>query len=197
MKPQVSICIPYHDTSTTAIHLARLLHSLSKQTFTDYEIILTKEGKMAENTNASIKRAKGKVIKVMYIDDYFIGEDSLFVMLNALTQSNHLRGNKWLIVGADNNPIPKWTDDLEKGNNKLGSPSALMFYNDNPPLFDEKMSWLLDCDLYKRMDKLWGRPTILEGNYIGIGIHPNQVSNTMSNEEKQAEHNYINKKYDK
>ncbi len=47
MKPTVSIAIPYHDTPTTAIHLARLFHSIAKQTFQDYEIVITKAGKMA------------------------------------------------------------------------------------------------------------------------------------------------------
>lgn len=189
--PKVSICIPYHDTPHTDIFLARLLHSLSKQTFRDFEIVLTKEGKMAENTNASILCSKGQFVKVMYMDDYFAHEGALKAIVEAC------RGH-WAVAGADNNPNPYWTDDIHMGNNKLGSPSALIFRNTQDPLlFDEEMSWVLDCDLYKRLYERYGPPDILLGEHIGIGIHPLQVSNTMTNEDKLNEINYINKKYAK
>lgn len=187
--PKVSLVIPYHDTPHTAIHLARLFHSIAKQTFQDYEIILTKEGKMAENSNAAIKRAKGEFVKIMYIDDYFVHENALKEIVEAC------KGH-WAIAGATNNPFPYWTDDIHTGNNKLGSPSALIFRNSKDPLlFDEKMSWLLDVDLYKRLNEKYGYPARLSGEHIGIGIHPGQVSNTMSDEEKLAENQYINAKY--
>lgn len=187
--PKVSIAVPYHDTPHTDIFLARLLHSLAKQTFRDFEIVLTKEGKMAENTNAAILRSKGELVKVMYMDDYFAHENALKELVEAC------KGH-WAIAGADNNPNPYWTDDIHTGNNKLGSPSALIFRNSKKPLlFDEKMSWLLDCDLYKRLHDKHGPPDILRGEHIGIGIHPDQMSNTLTNEEKQNEHEYIRTKY--
>ncbi len=125
----------------------------------------------------------------MYIDDYFAHENALKEIVGACKDN-------WAIAGADNNPVPYWTDNIETGNNKLGSPSALIFRNNTPFLFDEKLSWLLDCDIYKRMHEEYGEPDILTGVHIGIGIHPNQVSNTMSDKEKQKEHEYLNKKYE-
>jgi hypothetical protein len=190
-KPLVSIAIPYHDMPFTDIFLARLLHSLSKQTFRDFEIVLTKEGKMAENSNAAIKRCKGELVKVMYMDDFFNTSGALEIMVE---QFNNPK-TQWLIAGATNNERPYWTEDIHTGNNKLGSPSALMFRNDEPLLFDEKMSWVLDCDLYKRLHERYGPPTIIQGPHIGIGIHDDQVSNTMSNEDKIKEHEYIRTKY--
>lgn len=190
MKPKVSLAIPYHDSPHTDIFLSRLLHSLAKQTFRDFEIVLTKDGKMAENTNSAIKKSKGELIKIMYIDDYFINPYSLALMVEEI--GNH----SWLIAGADNNQFPKWTDDIEKGNNKLGSPSALIFRNDEPLLFDENMSWLLDCDYYKRLHKKYGLPEIINGSHIGIGVHPGQMTNILTDEEKLKEHNYLNKKYE-
>ncbi len=185
---KVSLAIPYHDTPHTAIHLARLLFSISKQTFQDYEIILTKAGKMAENTNEAIRRSKGEFVKIMYIDDCFSHENALKEIVEACT-------GYWAIAGADNNPNPKWTKDIETGNNRLGSPSALIFRNENPILFDENMSWMLDCDFYKRLYEKHGKPDILKGNHIGIGIHPGQMSNILTAEEKLAEFNYMKQKY--
>ena len=65
---RLSICIPYHDTPKMAFFLSRLLKSVDAQSFTDYEIVLTKEGLMAENTNAAIKKAKGEIVKILYAD---------------------------------------------------------------------------------------------------------------------------------
>lgn len=189
-RPKVSCAIPYHDTPYTDIFLARLLHSLAKQTFRDFEIVLTKAGKMAENSNEAIKRSKGEFVKIMYSDDYFAHENSLKEIVEACK-------GYWAIAGADNNPKPYWTDDIQTGNNKLGSPSALIFRNKKPLLFDENMSWFLDCDLYRRLYDEHGPPDILEGTHIGIGLHPNQVSNTMSDQDKLKEHDYITKKYEK
>lgn len=188
---KVSIAVPYHDTPHTDIFLARLFHSLAKQTFRDFEIVLTKEGKMAKNSNAAIKKCKGELVKVMYMDDFFNTTAALEIMVMQFEDPKV----KWCIAGATNNQFPEWTDDIETGNNKLGSPSALMFRNKNPLLFDEKMSWLLDCDLYKRLHEKHGLPEIIAGSHIGIGIHPNQMTNKMTDKEKLKEHNYLKQKY--
>lgn len=191
MKPKVSIAVPYHDTPHTDIFLARLLHSLAKQTFRDFEIVITKEGKMAENTNAAIKRSKGEFVKIMYMDDFFATTAALELMVNEFSGPNI----NWCIAGATNNQKPVWTDDIHTGNNKIGSPSALMFRNDEPLLFDENMSWLLDCDLYKRLHEKYGLPKFVWGPHIGIGIHPDQMSNILTEEEKMKETNYMKQKY--
>lgn len=57
--------------------LRRLMESLEMQTFRDFEIVITKDGRMAENTNSAIKKAKGEIIKILYMDDYLAHSDSL------------------------------------------------------------------------------------------------------------------------
>lgn len=177
--------------------LWRLVNSLTSQTFTDWELIITKDGKMAENTNSGIKRARGEYIKILYLDDYFSHENSLLYIIAQIQNS----GNNWLICGTNDNENPQWTNDIEIGNNKLGSPSALMFKNlfEQNLLFDETMSWLLDCDLYKRMSKsfFYKSPTIFNGNHITIGKGDHQMTNILTDEEKLAEHKYMNEKYGK
>ncbi len=194
MTPKLSIAVPYHDTPYTDIFLARLLHSLAKQTFRDFELVFSHNGKgMAANTNNAIKQAKGEIIKIMYMDDFFNLPSALEIIVE---QFNNPK-TYWCMAGATNNELPKWTDDLEKGNNKLGSPSALAFRNKSPLLFDETMTWLLDCDLYKRIEKKHGLPVIIGGPHIGIGIHPGQMTNILTDEEKLKEHEYLIKKYAK
>lgn len=191
MRPKLSIVIPIHNMPGGEAFLWRSINMLMVQTFQDFEIIITKAGKMAENTNAGIRKAKGELIKFLYLDDCLASENSLQEIVNAFTPET-----QWLITGCDTNPLPYWTEDIETGNNKLGSPSALTIRNDNPLLFDETMSWLLDCDYYKRMHALHGEPKILETENVIIGTGPHQTTYILTAEEKQREHDYMLKKHE-
>lgn len=194
MNSKVSIVVPIHNMKDGDKFLWRLVNSLTEQTFKDWELIITKDGKMAENTNAGIKRAHGEYVKVLYLDDYFAHSQALQHMVEAMDYKE----SEWLITATDTNVHPHWTDNIETGNNKLGSPSALMFRNhfDNNLLFDERMSWLLDCDLYKRMQGKYGYPLLLEDININIGTGDHQMSHILTDEEKLAEHYYIKQKYE-
>lgn len=188
--PKVSIIVPIHDMRDGDKFLWRLVNSLTSQTFKDWELIITKDGKMAENTNSGIKRARGEYIKVLYLDDYFTGVVGLEFMVNNIDC-------EWAVCGTDNNLLPKWTDDIETGNNKLGSPSALIFKNrfGGNLLFDERMSWLLDCDFYKRMNQKYGKPGIFEGDFITLGEGEHQMTHILTQEQKAEEHKIIQEKY--
>lgn len=185
----ISICIPVYDMPNRDFFLNRCLESIRSQTYRDYEIVITEDGKMAENTNSAIKQATGDVIKIMYMDDYFAHK-------NALKRIMEVYSGNWMIVGCDTNPEPRWTDDIYTGNNKLGSPSALVIDNLNPLLFDENLGWLLDCDYYMRMYEKFGYPTILKEVLVNIGIHDGQATNLMGDEIKIKEHEYMLDKYE-
>jgi hypothetical protein len=194
-KPFVSIAIPYYAGMKNAeFFLDRCLASIRSQTFQDYEIVVTDKGKMAENTNNAIKASTGELIKVLYMDDYFADNNALKRIVDAFKANPHAF---WLITGTNNNPRPYWTDDIETGNNKLGSPSALTIRNDYPLLFDENLGWLLDCDYYKRMNREFGEPIILEDVNVIIGVGEHQATNTMGDAIKKQEELYMRKKYDK
>jgi len=108
--PFISICIP---TYKNVDYLQRLLQSVSKQTFKDYEIAITdnspdnsvemlvKEfGKqlpiryyrndpptnMGENFNLVMQKATGKWIKMMHDDDWFADKNSLQHFADAANQ---------------------------------------------------------------------------------------------------------------
>lgn len=195
MTPKISICIPYHQTSNTAFFLARLLKSISEQTFTDYEIILTAEGQFAENHNAAIKKAKGEIIKLMQMDDYFTDEHSLALIVSEFQSA------KWGIVPSmhtnGSGHIPFWTTDIYTGNNRLGSISTIVFRKDCQLLFEEPLCWLVDCDWYYRMYLLHGEPKILNHFGVTVDVRTDRLSHTIPNEVKQAETNYLMQKYGK
>lgn len=198
-NPKLSIVIPFHFMDNWHLMLTRCLGSIEMQTFMDYEILIAKVSTMPVTSNRVIESAKGDLIKVLYMDDYLAKETSLQEIVNAFDKNT-----QWLVSGcvhddgsgqAKNPHQPLWTDNIITGNNKIGSPSVLTMRRKNKLSFDENMSWLLDCDLYKRLHDIYGEPKILESYNVAIGIHKGQTSNTLSQEDKQKEHDYLLKKY--
>lgn len=189
MDMHLSVAIPFYKGMKNAdFFLKRCLESINSQTFTDYEIVITEDGKMAENTNAAIKKSEGDLIKILYMDDYLAHENALQDIVDNFK-------NDWLITGSDNNPEPYFTPDIHLGNNKLGSPSAMTIRNGLNIYFDENLTWLLDCDLYKRLYDKYGLPTILPGVNVNIGIHPGQASNLIPTQIKINEYEYEKEKF--
>lgn len=212
-KPIFSICIPIHAMERGDFFLTRCLDSILDQTFTDYEVVITdnsdddklkkvfdtyaikrvyyrnpKKG-MAPNTNEAMKRANGRLVKILYMDDYFAHKNALKDILEAFT-------GYWLITAVDNNLHPRYTTNIHMGNNHLGSPSALTIQRDKVMFFDEELSWLLDCDLYRRLYDKYGEPVILNKVNVNMGVHPGQMTNILSDDEKKLEEVYLLNKYD-
>ena len=189
-KPKVSIAIPYYDTPKTAYFLYRLLFSINQQTFKDYEIVLTNEPGMAHNHNAAILKSKGEIIKLMQMDDYFADPNSLKNIVA------HFK-SEWMIVGCAhikegynkvfNEHQPEWTDDIINGNNRLGGLSTLVIRNETKMLFDESMTWVVDCDLYKRYYDKYGLPQIIKSPLVIIDMGEHRLSSTLSDELKLEE----------
>lgn len=193
--PRISLAIPVYDGMKNGdVFLKRALQSIEEQTFRDFEVVVTKDGRMAENTNSAIDQSKGDIIKVLYQDDYLAHKNALRDIVDRFDTWTG-GDNMWLITGCDTNPHPAWTDDIETGNNKLGSPSCLSFRKEMDLRFDEQMSWLLDCDLYKRMYQTYGSPMILDSVNVMIGVGDHQMTNILTQEEKLKEHQLIAKKY--
>lgn len=173
--------------------LSRCLESIEKQTFTNYEVIVTNDGKMAENTNSAIKKATGELVKILYMDDYLTDENSLQRIADTF------KGD-WLVTGCKHDPgthvhHPTWNDKIQEGVNTIGSPSVLTMKRESILLFDENLGWLLDCDLYKRLYDKYGLPTILNEANVTIGIHEGQSTHLMGEEIKIKEHDLMLERY--
>ena len=104
---KVSICIPAYNNEPS---VRRLLESIERQNFKDYEVIITDDSvtdgikKLAEeksyvkyyknpqclgaaaNWNAAISKARGEYIKIMHHDDWFTDENSLREFVNMLEE---------------------------------------------------------------------------------------------------------------
>lgn len=201
---KLSVVVPIHKKmSNRAFFLDRLVQSLMDQTFKDFELIITQEGTMPVNTNAGIKRARGELIKILYMDDFLAHKDALQSIVDSFDEND-----MWLATGClhqDSSPdtleephsphIPYYSTDIHLGNNTIGSPSVVTLRNTGALLFDEHLSYLLDCDLYHRYYSIYGPPKLLDDLGVVIGLHAGQTSNTMSQKAKAAELYYIKEKY--
>lgn len=212
--PRLSVVVPTHEMEDREFFFKRLLESLWNQSFQDFEIVVTDNSEddtikgicewyktgiryyrnprkgMAPNTNEGIRLSKGQIVKILYMDDYLLHDDVLDMTIKKFNT-----GAKWVIAGANNNYNPHWTDDVYSGNNKLGSPSALAFVNKDPLLFDETLTWLLDCDIYKRLHDKYGDPVCMHGKHIGIGEGLHQATHLISDDRKLSEYHYLVQKH--
>src|SRR3989344_4385274 len=224
---QLSVCIPTYEMRGEAEKkLTRSFDILKKQTLKNFEVIISDNSEddvvknlcsnpsykllnikyirnprkgISKNTNEAIKNSSGKLIKILYMDDYLANENSLQDIVD------NFKGD-WLVTGCGHDTgdgkiinihFPKYNKKIYLGKNTIGAPSVITIKNENPLLFDEKLSWLLDCDYYKRMYDKYGEPTILDEINVIIGIGKHQVTNMLSDFVKKKENLYMLKKYKK
>ena len=122
--PLFSICIPTYEMGGYGYKfLKELFVDLQKQTIQDFEIIISDQsldfktlevcalfsdsikikyiknfynkGKAACNINMAMEHTSGKIIKILYEDDFFIRKDALEQIKNEFD-----KGAKWVINGC-------------------------------------------------------------------------------------------------
>ncbi len=222
-SPRITIAIPTYDYSLGIEHLSQSFEMLKKQTFQDFEVVITDDSLngnvrefvrfydkvryiknmnqrgMAGNTNTAIQYANGEIIKILYQDDYLAHEHSLEDINNAFNEKVN-----WLVTAcldykdesSNRLHFPTYNDAIHTGNNTIGSPSVLTIRNDKPLLFNPKLTWVLDCDYYKQLYKRYGAPAILNDVNVVIRIGEHQTTHILSSERKNAEIEYLIQKYD-
>lgn len=121
---EISVCIPtYEFKGKGTYYLSELLKSLEKQTFRDFDIVISdhsigneiydvaKEaseefeitytrnpngrGFQAPNTNCVFDNAEGKIIKLIYQDDIFVNDEALKIIVNGFEKNS----GKWMMHG--------------------------------------------------------------------------------------------------
>lgn len=195
---KLSVVIPFHYMQDWSMYLYRCLKSIERQTFTDYEILLLKYGKAGETHNELFRRAKGDLIKVLHIDDYFTDENSLKTIVDNFGEFDYWQASGCLHddgLRVFNPHSARYSEDIHTGNNTIGAPSVLTFRNDLGVEFDESLTWLVDCDLYRKFFDKYGPPRILEEFPVTIGVHQGQTTHLISDETKHREFEVMRKRY--
>lgn len=187
--PKISIAIPTYVTDLKGVqYLKELLDSIKKQTFTDYEIVVSDNSPndlikdlcyeystryeknlnhigMSANSNYAMDLCCGEYIKILHCDDFLYQENALETIVNLLDSSE----NYWLVNGFIHTydtlnffdpRIPKYPDHLLIGNNLLGSPSNVTIRNKDIEYFDTNVSTSMDHEWYHRLRMKFGMPLI-------------------------------------
>lgn len=179
----ISIVIPVYEMAGRAEEMLKdLLFSIQKQTYKNYEIIVSDDGEdlqqlcfqfeevkyyrntgtkgACSNLNNALAHAKGAIIKPMFQDD-------MFSDIDCLKKISEMKGD-WAVcisehIGGRAPHIPYESTDiyeLARGCNTFGSPSAVAWKR-NDLIFDENLKWLFDCDFYARMAQIYGQPEFI------------------------------------
>lgn len=199
MNPLVSILIPYHDTPQTAFFLSRIMGSIDAQTYKNVEVVLMKEGRMGKTYNACIKKAKGDILKMMGMDDYFASPTSLETIVRSFDDEKvYWLGTGCLheVRGVISDPHkPAWNDKLYQGYNTLGGFAVISMRNKEVVPIDEDLDWTVDVDWYWRIALKHGLPHAIDDMAVVIGVGEHQTTNQLSEEQKLKEWKLTSHKY--
>ena len=153
------------------------------------------------NINNAISKCTGQYIKILFLDDFLNNIDGLKILNEFIIQNNCI----WMANACNHTQdcrnlyskfVPFWNDDIHLGKNSLGSPSVLCIKNiEDKILFDENLSWLMDCDYYKKYYLKYGEPSIMDNDIVTIRISANQLTNKLSEERKNNEYPILSERY--
>lgn len=226
----LSVCIPtYEMHGLGEKFLKQSFDILTRQTFHDFEVVISDHsktnvikdlceiykdkldinyyknsenvGSSSANINNAIKKARGKLIKVLFQDDFLYSENSLQETVEAFD----LAKDAWLVSACIHTTdgirfyrpfYPKYHDHIHLGRNTISSPSVLTIKNETPLLFDENLLQRMDCDYYKRCHDRFGDPRILNTITVVNRAGPHQISQMLiTTDVADTEYAYLLKKY--
>jgi glycosyltransferase involved in cell wall biosynthesis len=158
-------------------------------------------GSSSSNMNNAILNTKYNIIKFLMQDEFLYDPFLLGEISNCFSDPDV----KWIANSCINGPdvdnplytiVPRYNQDIIKGNNTIGSPSCISIRKtEDMEMFNPDLIWLMDCDYYKRVYDKWGDPMILPKNYVFITHHPDQLTNLIPPEKKEYEHKLLLQKY--
>lgn len=144
-----------------------------------------KVGNSSANINNAVAHASGEIIKVLFQDDYLAMNSSITNQVVGLVNSD----KKWNITACahTNDGVtiidpyyPHYQSNILY-DNTLSSPSVLIVYKDYYEFFDENLLWFMDTDVYHRLGRKYGPPSICETVNVINRRHSNQITRTLIN----------------
>ena len=188
---KISIVIPVYEMRGKGREfLKKCLDTVRLQMYLDYEVIVTDNsedgGELRElvysyddykffyfkstavnatqNLNDGIELATGRLIKIMFQDDYFLTNNCLETLVRTFKET----GGEWFAFarkqaysagGLSQKISPYWNKDIiGKAKNTISAPSVIAFVNRfyKNIEFDPWMRWVFDIDWYYQMYLQYG-----------------------------------------
>ena len=226
---KVSVCIPTYEMNGKGAELLRYsLTRIQVQTFKDLEVCVTdhsrnndienvcrefapfvrmnyhrineKHGSSSYNTNQSMLRANGEILKLIQQDDYLLNEYAIQKTVDVFNNPSVVWIANAYIHTQDkitffNYHLPRVNPKIETVNT-IGCPTCISLRKKNMLLFDDNLIWYFDCEWYKRMFDKYGPPAIMEEPLMVNYLWEGQVTNTLANEQlRERELRYVENKF--
>ena len=160
--------------------------------------------RLPNNTNNALKLATGKILKPLFLDDIMLDETVVETYIAVHDQNPDSHWAFGSFGHFDNETpdqlgrfmSPKWNDQIYLYNT-LGNPSVMSVKNDpDLPLMDETFIWVVDIEWYKRLQMKYGMPLGIERVLIGIRLHDDSMSSSITDEVKNEENERVRNMYE-
>ena len=160
-------------------------------------------GKIAPNMNNAIEHSDGMFIKMLFQDDFLYDVDSLQIIYDSIVEN---QDKDWFItacvhtddcINTYDRMTPYYHDRIYAGVNTISCPSVLTVRNEEDlPMFDESLNWLVDVEYYKRLHDIYGDPVIID---MVCAVNRNaevRTTNMITEKQKQEEIQRVIRKYE-
>ena len=205
--PKISICVPVYTMKDNMSEkfLVEFFSNLVEQSFKDFEVVVSDQSTFdhlrsiadtfshvldinyvrntsdkkcaANNVNYAIKHAKGEIVKLLYMDDFFVDRHALGKIARAFDENE----GKWLIAGFVNcneersefyNARTPWYGNAYvNGDNTTGNPSNYSVRRECALEMDENLAWIVDGEYFYRSYYHYGMPIMLDDILVCFRDH--------------------------
>ena len=131
----------------------------------------------ANNVNHAIPHARGSIVKLLYMDDFFVDSNALQKIAYAFTTNP----GKWLISGfghcnQDRTNFfdfrkPWYGNKYVNGDNTTGNPSNYSVRRECALEMDESLLWVVDGEYFYRSYYHYGDPILLDDVLVCFREH--------------------------
>jgi glycosyltransferase involved in cell wall biosynthesis len=131
----------------------------------------------ANNVNHGLKYATGDIVKLLYMDDFFVDANALFKIKTGF----EIKEGKWLISGficCDekktkfyNQREPWYGNKYVNGDNVTGNPSNYSVRRDCALEMDENLLWIVDGEYFYRSYHHYGDPIMIKDTLVCFRDH--------------------------
>lgn len=209
---EISICVPVYKMKDGLCErfLVEFLAHLMFQTYKDFEVVVSDQSddealkkicdtfshsltikhvynisgikNAANNVNYAVQHASGKLIKLLYVDDFLVSLNALQKIKNAFDENPD---NMWLITGFThcnqdktryfNTRMPWYGNTHVNGDNTTGNPSNYTVRRECAIEMDEKLLWIVDGEYFYRSYYHYGMPIMIPEVLVCFREHDNSA----------------------
>ena len=195
--PKISVCVPVYTMAggRSEKFLVEFFSNLVEQSYRDFDVVVSDQSpdthlesivntfrhvldikyvqntsvikSAANNVNNAIKHATGEIVKLLYMDDFFVDRQALAKISYAFNNNT----GKWLIGGYLNcnedrtqfyNPKQPWYGNAYvNGDNSTGNPSNYAVRRECALEMDENLAWIVDGEYFYRSYYHYGEPIMI------------------------------------